>query len=102
MKDIPYVMEEKVGRMTAEELERLYSMYFTPTEPQQIPTIFEQVSLFDYTLTSYTSNSSSPPLQNYCWHQYRPHTHRPSARNPTHLINTNTKRHADLHSPLAD
>lgn len=65
MKDIPYVMEEKVGRMTAEELERLYSMYFTSTESQQIPTIFEQVSLFDYTLASYTSNSSSPHKGSY-------------------------------------
>ena len=65
MKDIQYVMGEKVGRMSAEELEQLYNMYFTPTELQQMPAIFEQVSLFDYTLASYTSNSSLPHKVSY-------------------------------------
>lgn len=65
MKDIQYAMGGTVGRTTAEELEQLYSLYFTPTESQQIPAIFEQVSLFDYTLESYTSNSSSPHKVSY-------------------------------------
>ena len=65
MKDIQYVLSDKVKPMTAEELEQLYSLYFTPTESQQTPSIFEQTSLFDYTLASYTSNSSSPHKASY-------------------------------------
>lgn len=44
---------------TAEELAKLYEVYFTPTnDSEQAPSImFEQVSLFDYSLASYTTDS---------------------------------------------
>lgn len=52
-------------RLTSEELERLYNMYFTPSDVKTQPLFFEQVSLFDYSLESYTTDSVSPSKISY-------------------------------------
>ncbi len=52
-------------RLTAEELEKLYGMYFIPKDAKAQTLMFEQVSLFDYSLASYATDSVSPIKVSY-------------------------------------
>lgn len=66
MKDIQYGKDDvNTVHTPADELENLYNMYFTPVNLNTQPVMFEQVTLFDYTLVSYASDSVSPSKVSY-------------------------------------
>lgn len=59
---VPKAGDESVS---ANELEKLYAVYFTPPIDVHVQNylfnqVFEEVSLFDYSLSSYSTDSVTP------------------------------------------